>query len=180
MTAKKSQSPHSQTFRHVWATARMYIAFHLDQSGGRRDAPRFWSPKNGCASLHRDPKAQEVVLVLKAAEPGREQGVEVKLHPNRIIVRRDAEMWWQGVAIEEDTVRVQMADGTRISVGYDGRIKREADEGHTHVEADGSVFKRTRQAVVHVTGDGVEMKQRTEDRIVAITADGVVDRARKR
>lgn len=113
MTAKMSQSPHSQTFRPVWATARMYIAFHIDQSGGRRDAPRFWSPKNGCASLHRDPKTQEVVLVLKAAEPEHEQGVEVKLHPNRIIVRREAEMWWQGVAMCAVSRHCKIAKSTR-------------------------------------------------------------------
>ena len=79
----------------------MYIAFHRDQSGRRRDAPRSGLVRRmAAASLHSDPEAQEVVLVLKAAEPEREQGVEIKLHPNRITVRREAEMWWQGVAIE--------------------------------------------------------------------------------
>jgi hypothetical protein len=31
-----------------------------------------------------------------------------------------------------------------------------------------------------MTGDGIEMSRRTDDRIAAITHDGVVDRARKR
>ena len=73
-----------------------------------------------------------------------------------------------------------MADGVSITIGYDGRIKRALDEDQTHVEADGSVFKFTRQAVVHVTRDGLEMKQRTKDRVAAIMADGVVDQARRR
>ena len=50
-------------------------------------------------------------------------------------------------------------------------------EDETHVEADGSIFKWTPHAEAMMTGDGIEMSRRTDDRIAAITHDGVVDRA---
>jgi hypothetical protein len=73
-----------------------------------------------------------------------------------------------------------MADGTIIEVRHDGSVKRRSAEDETHVEADGSIFKWTEHAETTMTGDGIEMTRRTEDRITAITYDGVVDRARNR
>lgn len=166
--------------RRVWKSAQMYVGFHKDQNGRKRDQAKLWPPKDGNATIHGDPDTQEAIVVVKAANPKATQDVEIKLHPNQIVVRRDADMWWQGVAVEEDTVRVRMADGTMIVIAHDGSIKRRSADDETHVEADGSIFKLTAQAESHMTGDGVELTRRTEDRIASITADGVVDRSRKR
>ncbi len=166
--------------RRVWKSAQMFVGFHTDQKGKPREQPKLWPPKNGSASIHGDPSAQEAIVVVKAADPEAAQDVQIKLHPNRIVLRRDADMWWQGVAVDEHSVTVRMADNTIIEIRHDGSVKRRSAEDETHVEADGSIFKFTEFAEAHMTGDGVEMTRRTEDRIATITADGVVDRARKR
>lgn len=180
MTKVTTPTAAESAIRRVWKSAQMYIAFHKDQSGKDRTAPKLWPPNNGSASIHGDPKEQEAIVVVKASDPKDAQDVEIKLHPNRIVLRRETDKWWQGVAIEDDTIRVRMADGTYITIEYDGRIKRYGHDDHTYVEADGSIFKHTAHAEAHMTGDGVEMSRRTEDRVASITHDGVVDRARKR
>lgn len=165
--------------RRVWKSAQMYLAFHRDQSKRERKEPKFWPPKNGSASLHGDTAEQEAIVVVKAADPEQTKDVQIKLHPNRIVVRRDADMWWQGVAVDDSSVTVRMADNTIVEIRHDGSIKRRSAEDETHVEADGSIFKWTPHAESTMTGDGIEMSRRTEGRISAITHDGVVDRARK-
>ena len=180
MTKITAPTAAESAIRRVWKSAQMYIAFHKDQKKRKREEPKLWPPKNGSASLHDDIAEQEAIVVVKAADAEDTQDVQIKLHPNRIVVRRETDKWWQGVAVEEDTIRVRMADGTYITIEYDGRIKRYGHDDHTYVEADGSIFKHTAYAESHMTGDGVEMSRRTEDRIASITHDGVVDRARKR
>ncbi|QFT75556.1 MULTISPECIES: hypothetical protein [unclassified Ruegeria] len=180
MSTDAAPSTVEKAARRVWKSAQMFVGFHTDQKGKPRTQPKLWPPKNGSASIHGDPSAQEAIVVVKAADPDVAQDVQIKLHPSRIVVRRDADMWWQGVAVDEHTVTVRMADNTLIEIRHDGSVKRCSAEDETHVEADGSIFKFTEFAEAHMTGDGVEMTRRTEDRIATITADGVVDRARKR
>ncbi|APX18110.1 hypothetical protein [Phaeobacter inhibens] len=180
MSSNNTPSTIEKTARRVWKSAQMFIAFHKDQDKRHREEPKFWPPKNGNASIHGDPANQEALVVVKSADPEKSQDVQIKLHPGRIVVRRDADVWWQGVAVDEHSVTVRMADNTIIEVRHDGSVKRRSAEDETHVEADGSIFKWTEHAEAHMTGDGVELTRRTEDRIAAITADGVVDRSRKR
>ncbi|WP_299985828.1 hypothetical protein [uncultured Ruegeria sp.] len=180
MSTDAAPSTAEKTIRRVWKSAQMFVGFHTDQKGKPRTQPRLWPPKNGSASIHSDPDAQEAIVVVKSADAETAQDVQIKLHPNRIVVRRDADMWWQGVAVDEHSVTVRMADNTLIEIRYDGSVKRRSAEDETHVEADGSIFKWTEYAETTMTGDGIEMTRRTEDRITAITYDGVVDRARKR
>jgi hypothetical protein len=180
MTKATTPTTSESTIRRVWKSAQMYIAFHKDQKKRQRDEPKLWPPKNGSASIHGDPAEQEAIVVVKTAESEDTQDVQVKLHPNRIVVRRDEECRWQGVALDDHSVTVRMADGTIIEVRHDGSVKRRSADDETHVEADGSIFKWTEYAESHMTGDGIEMSRRTEDRIASITYDGVVDRARKR
>ena len=180
MSTDAAPSTVEKTIRRVWKSAQMYIAFHKDQNKRQRNEPKFWPPKNGSASLHGDPAQQEAIVVVKAADPEDTQDVQIKLHPGRIVVRRDAEIWWQGVAVDDHSVTVRMADNTIIEIRHDGSVKRRSAEDETHVEADGSIFKWTEHAETTMTGDGIEMTRRTEDRITAITYDGVVDRARNR
>ena len=87
--------------RRVWKSAQMYLAFHKDQNKRERKEPKFWPPKNGSASLHGDTAEQEAIVVVKAADPEQTKDVQIKLHPNRIVVRRDADFWWQGVAVDD-------------------------------------------------------------------------------
>jgi len=180
MTKITTPTATENVIRRVWKSAQMYIAFHKDQKKRKREEPKLWPPKNGSASLHENAAEQEAIVVVKAADPDDTQDVQIKLHPNRIVVRRDADKWWQGVAVGDHSVTVRMADNTIIEIRHDGSIKRRGAEDETHVEADGSIFKWTEFAESHMTGDGIEMTRRTDDRIASITHDGVVDRARKR
>lgn len=180
MTKVTTPPAAESAIRRVWKSAQMYIAFHKDQKKRKREEPKLWPPKNGSASLHDDIAEQEAIVVVKTADPEGSQDVQIKLHPNRIVVRRDADKWWQGVAVDDHSVTVRMADNTIIEIRHDGSIKRRSAEDETHVEADGSIFKWTPHAEAMMTGDGIEMSRRTDDRIAAITHDGVVDRARKR
>lgn len=165
--------------RRVWKSAQMYLAFHKDQNKRQRKEPKLWPPKNGSASLHGDTTEQETVVVVKSADPAQTRDVEIKMQPNRIVMRREAAMWWQAVAVYDDAVAVRMPDGLVIEIRHDGSVKRRSTEDETHVEADGSIIKWTPHAESTMTGDGIEMSRRTEGRIAAITHDGVVDRARK-
>ncbi|WP_299668614.1 hypothetical protein [uncultured Ruegeria sp.] len=180
MTKVTTPTATDSAIRRVWKSAQMYIAFHTDQKKRQREEPKLWPPKNGSASLHGDVAEQEAIVVVKATDPDDTKDVQIKLHPSRIVVRRDADKWWQGVAMDDHSVTVRMADNTIIEVRYDGSIKRRSAEDETHVEADGSIFKWTPHAEAMMTGDGIEMSRRTDDRIAAITHDGVVDRTRKR
>ena len=58
----------------------------------------------------------------KTADPEGSQDVQIKLHPNRIVVRRDADKWWQGVAVDDHSVTVRMSDNTIIEIRHDGSI----------------------------------------------------------
>ncbi|WP_170419675.1 hypothetical protein [Ruegeria atlantica] len=180
MTKEIAPTTLSNSARRVWKSAQMYISFHKDRNGKDRKAPKLWPPENGSASIHPDPKSQEATIHVKAIDPKTADDLEIKMHPSRVVVRRDTKKWWQGVAIEDDTIRVRMADGTYITIEYDGRIKRYGHEDNTYVEADGSIFKHTAFAESYMAADGVEISRRTEDRIASITADGVVDRSRNR
>ena len=124
MSTDAAPSTVEKAARRVWKSAQMFVGFHTDQKGKPRTQPKLWPPKNGSASIHGDPSAQEAIVVVKAADPDEVQDVQIKLHPNRIVVRRDADAWWQGVAVDEHTVTVRMADNTIIEIRHDGSVKR--------------------------------------------------------
>lgn len=174
-----STAPIASGMNRVWKSAQMLIAFHKDQNSKKREKPKHWPPKNGNASINQDPEVQEAVVVVKATDPEKDQDVQIKLHPKRIVIRRDAEHYWQGIAADDHSVTVRMADGTQIVIGHDGSIKRTSNADETHVGADGSIFKWTQFAEAHMSGDGTEMTRRTDERIATIAKDGVMDRARK-
>ena len=94
----------------------MYVGIHTDQKGKPRTQPRLRSPKNGNASIHNDATAHEAIVVVNAADSEASQDVQIKLHPNQIAVRRDTDIRWQGVAADEYSVTVRMADNTIIDI----------------------------------------------------------------
>ncbi len=65
-----------------------------------------------------------------------------------------------------------------MRVKVDGAITRETDEDTTHIEADGSVLKKTEYVDAMMSGDGVALSRRTLDTIAAITEDGVIAKQR--
>lgn len=114
MTDTTAVTKVEKTVRHVWKSAQMYIAFHIDQNKRQRDERKFWPPMNGSPSVHGGPSEQEAIVVVKAASPENSPDVQITLHPSRIVVRRDAEFWWQGVAVDDHSITGRMADGQSL------------------------------------------------------------------
>ena len=165
------------SINRIWKSAQLYIGFHRDQNGKQRDEAKVWPPKNGNASIHADPKEQEAFIVLKSADQEKPRDVQLKLHPDRIVVRRDAGPSWQGVVLEDALISVQV-NGTWIRIKSDGSVTHELNGDLTHIEADGAVIKTTAFVQAQMSGDGVEMSRRTASCIAAIRHDGVVSKQR--
>ena len=62
------------------------------QSGSRGQtsvAPKVWPPKNARATIHTDPTEKEVFVMLKSVDGDDAQDVQIKLHPDMIVLHRD-------------------------------------------------------------------------------------------
>ncbi|MCF6328731.1 MAG: hypothetical protein L3J02_02890 [Henriciella sp.] len=163
--------------RRVWKSAQLFVGFHRDPDGKRRDEPHVWSPKNAHASIHRDPSEQEVFLVVNGADGDRDQDIQIKLRPDMIVLRRDFKDAWQGVKIDAFGVSVKVG-GVLIWVNHDGSITREDGDSTTWVEADGGVLKKTEFVEAAMSGDGMELTRRTPDNLTAITQGGLLSKER--
>lgn len=167
----------SESLSRTWRSAQMYIGFHKDQSGNQRDAAKLWPPKNGNASIHRDPAEQEAFVVVKASDQTENGDVQIKLRPDQIVVRRDPAQGWQGIMAYDHEV-VVLVNGARIRIKADGSVSHVRDGGLTSIEADGSVIKVTEGVEAMMSGDGVELSRRTVSDFAAIRTDGVISKAR--
>ena len=163
--------------RRVWKSAQLLVGFHRDSEGEPRDTPFVWSPKNGYASIHRDPDERETFVELTGAEGDPDQDIQIKLRPDMIVLRRDLKEAWQGIKIDGFSVSVRVG-ATHIRVGYDGSIIREDGEGTTWIEADGGVLKATEFVDASMSGDGMELTRRTPDGLSVITVQGVLSKQR--
>jgi len=167
----------SSKVRRVWNSARLFVGFHRDLDGKRREQPHVWSPKNAHASIHRDPNEQEVFLIMKSAEGDPDQDIQIKLRPDMIVLRRDFKDAWEGVIIDAFSVSVKIR-GISIRVGHDGSITREDGDSTIWVEADGGVLKKTEFVEAAMSGDGMELTRRTPDNLTAITQGGLLSKER--
>ena len=163
--------------QRVWKSAQLYIGFHRDPKGKKRDKPHVWRPKNARATLHEDPSEQETFLVVKSADMAAEQDVQIKLRPDMIVLRRDALDAWQGIIVDEFAVSVKVG-GLSIRINHDGSITREDGDSTTWVEADGGVLKKTDFVDASISADGTELTRRTPDNLTAITQQGLLSKDR--
>lgn len=163
--------------RRVWKSAQLYIGFHRDPEGRKRDAPHVWAPKNGHATIHRDPDEQETFFVLNSAEGDVDQDIQIKLRPDMIVLRRDYRDAWQGVKIDAFSVSVKVG-GISVRVNHDGSITREDCDSTTWVEADGGVLKKAGFVEAAMSRDGMELTRRTPDNLTAITQSGLLSKDR--
>ena len=163
--------------RRVWKSARLFVGFHRDPDGKRREQPHVWSPKNANASIHRDPSEQEAFIVVKSADGDGDQDIQIKLRPGMIVLRRDFKDAWQGVKIDAFGVSVKVG-GVLIRVNHDGSITREDSDSTTWVEADGGVLKKTEFVEAAMSRDGTELTRRTPDNLTAITQSGLLSKER--
>ena len=165
----------TQTVRRTWKSAQLFIGFHQEKNGTRRTEPRVWPPKNASASIHRDPGEQEAFLVVKGVEGAKD--VQVKLRPDKIVLRRDESEAWNGVMVTDDFVSVAV-NGITIRINPEGLISREQGTDRTWVEPDGSVLKKTEFTEATMSSDGSEITRRTPENLAVINNSGMISRAR--
>ena len=169
----------AKTTRRLWKSAQLYIGFHTDQQGNVRNQPKVWPPKNANATIHSDPKIQEAFLEVRAEDRSTTRDVQIKLQPDKIVLRRDSDIGWEGIVVEDDSVAIRV-NGAWVRIKVDGAITRQTDDDTTYIEADGSILKMTEYVEAMMSGDGVKLSRRTPDNIAAITEDGVVARSKDR
>ena len=167
--------------KSAWKSAQLRIAFHRNKDGRRRQDPRLWNPENGVAGVTDDPKVKEAFLDVRGH--GDAGDVQIKLHPDMIILRRDpGAIGWSGIQVDHHEVRVLVGDVWMI-VKADGSIKREVEgvtDDESWLAADGSYIRLAPEMEIEVSGDGRKMSRRTAERIEVIDEDGVLSRPRPR
>lgn len=159
----------------VWKSAQLLIAFHKDKNRQPRKEPRFWQPDNAFAGLRAKPEDQEAFVIVKGEDEA--DDMQIKLHPNNVVVRRDRPLGWSGILIGQDTIKVRI-DGDLIEIAHDGAVKVTRDADTTYLEGDGSVIKVNPEAEILVSGDGSQMSRRTDDHFDAFTPEGFVSKKR--
>ena len=166
-----------KSLNRVWKSAQLYIGFHRDQRGNERAEAKVWPPKNGNASIHPNPEEQEAFLVVKSTDREDARDIQIKLRPDKIVLRRDQGAAWEGVIVEDHMISVQV-NGVWVRIMHDGSIAHEMDGDMTYVEANGAVLKKTEFVEAMMSGDGVELSRRTPDSIAAIGQDGILAKSR--
>lgn len=161
----------------LWSSAELMIAFHKTWARVKRAAPFLWRPQSAMVRLLARPADQEAFVLLKGK--GGCADVQIKLHPDKLVIRRDQVLGWSGIIVDDQVVRVRV-DDVWIKVGPDGAVTvvREADT--TYLDADGSIIKISPDAEIIVSRDGGQISRRTPNQIDAFTADGFVSRRRGR
>jgi hypothetical protein len=159
--------------RAVWKSAELLIAFHKNKKREKRAEPFLWRPKEAFARLLAEPEDQEAFVVLKGADDV--EDVQIKLHPDKVVIRRDQPLGWSGIVIDEQTVRVKV-DNIWVRIDNNGSVVVERDAETTYLEGDGSIIKINPEAEIMVSSDGRRMSRRTDSQIDAFTEDGFVSR----
>lgn len=161
----------------IWKSAQLYIGFHVDQAGHKRDAAKVWPPKDARATLTHDPERQEAFIVMQSADPARDRDLQIKLRQDKVILRRDEGAGWSGVVIENDRISVQVA-GTWVQIDALGCVSQEVDGDMTYLEPNGAVLKKTEFVEAAMSSNGIHLSRRTPDNIASISEDGVLSKAR--
>ena len=119
------------------------------------------------AGITDEPQAKESVLVVNGH--GDAGDVQIKLHPDKIILRRDPEaLGWSGIQVDHYGVKVLVGD-VRITVKGDGSVER-ADHDKSWMEADRSYIRLAPDVEIEVSGDEASLTRRTTERIEVIDA----------
>lgn len=158
--------------RRVWKAVQLFLGFHVAPDGLRRARPYIWRPKNGNAGIS-NPEDTEVFCVVSAASGRSEDDVQIKLHPDKIVLRRSQGDGWRGVLVGECSIQVCTPDGVWVTVAHDGTVCRRSDVDTTYIEVDGSVLKETPYVKAMMSGDGEVLSSSTPDRLARISPDSV-------
>ena len=159
----------------LWSSAELLIAFHKTRARVTRAAPFLWRPQRAVARLLAKPADQEAFVLLKGTDDCAD--LQIKLHPDKVVILRDQVLGWSGIILDYQVVRVRVDDAW-IRIGPDGAVAVTRDADTTFLEGDGSIIRISPDAEIVVSGDGGQISRRTPDQIEALTADGYVSRRR--
>ncbi|MBU2359668.1 MAG: hypothetical protein KKB02_12175, partial [Alphaproteobacteria bacterium] len=73
---------------------------------------------------------QEAVFVMRAAD-NNGAAVQIMMHSDKIVIRRDRELGWSGIIVEDHQIQMNV-DGTVIRVDLNGGVVVERDFQKTH------------------------------------------------
>ncbi len=165
--------------KSLWRSAQLLLAFHKTKEGARRNEPVMWRPNDATARLPDDPEDKEAFINVRG--DGDACDVQIKMHPDKLVLRRDpdAAVGWTGIVADHHEVRVRVA-GAWVLVGADGSVRRQLDGATdtTRIEADGSFTRLGPETQINVSGDGTRLTRITEGWTHAIEGEGVISRPR--
>ena len=97
---------------------------------------------------------------------GDAHGVQIKMHPDKLVLRRDPDeaVGWTGIVADHHEVRVRVA-GAWVLVGADKSVRR---------QLDGSFTRLGPEARINVSGGGTRLIRITEGWTHAIEGEGVI------
>jgi hypothetical protein len=159
----------------LWSSAELLIAFHKTRARVKRATPFLWRPQGAMVRLLAKPADQEAFVLMKGTDGCAD--LQIKLHPDKVVIRRDQVLGWSGIILDDQVVRVQVDDAW-IKIGPDGAVAVTRDADTTYLEGDGSIIRISPDAEIVVSGDGGQISRRTPDQIEALTATGFVSRRR--
>ncbi len=165
--------------KRVWRSAQLFVGFHRDRTGRKRESVKIWQPTDGSASIDPNPDEREALMIVRSGDTEQPRDVQVRLQPDRIMFRRDQGAGWNRIIVEETGVAVEI-DGSWIVIRADGSVSREQGGDLTFLESDGAVLKTTGSVEAMMSGDGVELTRRTRTTIAAISEDGILAAPRVR
>ena len=168
-----TRSPAKRSIQQAWSSVRFMIGFHRDAAGTKRDKARVWSPPDGNATIREDTSDAEVFCHIASGNDDKDMDVQIKMHPDKIVLRRSSEDYWRGIVVSEYDVQVRVGD-TWIKVGHDGSVTRENDMDRTFIDNDGSVFKETLFSTAKMSADGTELSSSTATQVALITPEGAM------
>jgi len=158
----------------LFKSAKLMIAFYRDKNAKKLEKPFIWAARKPVVGLSNKDLGEQESFLLIEGEDG-ERDVEVRLHPDKIVLSRDDGDFWKGVVLDAGCIRVA-AGGRIIEIAPDGAVKVRDDETPdvvSSVEADGSIYRLSEEATIFVSGDGSQASFRTDDRLSALTPEGV-------
>ena len=166
----------SSRLKSAWKSARLFMLYQRNRNGEVRDEPLLWPTKTGSATLPANPQTKAILAISGDGGAG---DVQVLMRPDRIALQRGWDrLGWTDILANHDRVSVLLGD-LRIEIGPDGSVTREAAEGTTRLEGDGSILKVSDGVEITVSPDGGEVARRTAERIEGLTAGGIVSRLRQ-
>lgn len=158
----------------IWKSVSLFVAFHRDRKQRARKFPYLWPPTGARASVtDKDGTGQEAFVLVKGDGDARD--VQIKVWPDKIVLRRDDGHDWSGIVVTDHGAAVRVGDRW-IEVRHDGSVKSSTADGAdvTILEADGAIYRWADLAEIIVSPDGGNISRRSPEGTAAITPQGVV------